>query len=144
MLDLLVAAALVMPIVPERIGRLRILPRAGSAGRIVVLAGLGAGAGFLAIGLVHLATSTGIIGRRHKRRISCSLDSSAGILLGGRPEILVSSHAVMDSPILGHGSYANDLKYTEMLNDIQVENGIPTDLQDEEASQVPFPHTLIS
>ncbi|MGA7856552.1 MAG: O-antigen ligase family protein [Terracidiphilus sp.] len=138
-LDLLVAAALVMPIVPERIGRLRLLPRAGSAGRIAVLAGLALSAGFLAIALVRLATSTGIIGQEAQEKNQQQSHLSAGILLGGRPEILVSSRAVMDSPILGHGSYAKDMKYTEMLSDIQVENGIQTDLEDQEASQGMIP-----
>ena len=44
-------------------------------------------------------------------------------MLGGRPEILVSSRAVLDSPILGHGSWAKDFKYNEMLNDLLIEQG---------------------
>ena len=46
---------------------------------------------------------------------------------------------MLDSPILGHGSYAKDLKYTEMLSDIQVENGIQTDLEDQEDSKGMIP-----
>lgn len=38
-----------------------------------------------------------------------------GIILGGRSEILISSQAVIDSPIIGHGSWASDAKYTSML-----------------------------
>ncbi len=138
-LDLLVAGALVLPIVPERIGRLRLLPRAGSAGRVAVLAAFALGAGVLALGLVRLATSTGIIGQEAQAKNQQQSQLKAGILLGGRPEILVSSRAVLDSPILGHGSYAKDLKYTEMLSDIQVENGIQTDLEDQEDSKGMIP-----
>jgi hypothetical protein len=138
-LDLLVAAALVLPIVPERIGRLRLLPRVGTAGRVAVLAALALSAGAMALGLVRLATSTGIIGQEAQEKNQQQSQLKAGILLGGRPEILVSSRAVIDSPILGHGSYAKDLKYTEMLSDIQVENGIQTDLEDQEDSKGMIP-----
>ncbi len=34
-----------------------------------------------------------------------------GLLLGGRIEILASSQAIFDSPIIGHGSWAKDAKY---------------------------------
>lgn len=34
-----------------------------------------------------------------------------GVLLGGRVEILASSQAIIDSPLIGHGSWAKDPKY---------------------------------
>ena len=37
------------------------------------------------------------------------------LLLGGRPEIYVSLHAIMASPIIGHGSWASSEHYAEML-----------------------------
>jgi hypothetical protein len=40
---------------------------------------------------------------------------SLGVLVGGRPEILASSQAIIDSPILGHGSWAKDFKYVDLL-----------------------------
>ncbi len=40
---------------------------------------------------------------------------SLGVLVGGRPEILVSTQAIIDSPILGHGSWAKDFKYVDLL-----------------------------
>ena len=46
-----------------------------------------------------------------------------GLLIGGRPETLVSGRAVLDSPLLGHGSWAEDHKYSEMLADIEEEAG---------------------
>lgn len=45
-------------------------------------------------------------------------DDLIGKLLGGRYEILISSKAVIDSPIIGHGSWAEDSKYTYMLYDV--------------------------
>ncbi|MEJ2411069.1 MAG: hypothetical protein P8Y48_17645 [Novosphingobium sp.] len=37
------------------------------------------------------------------------------IFLGGRPESLVSLQAIWDSPILGHGSWAQDMHYVQLL-----------------------------
>ncbi len=38
-----------------------------------------------------------------------------GLLLGGRAEILASSQAIIDSPIIGHGSWAKDPKYVDTM-----------------------------
>jgi hypothetical protein len=38
-----------------------------------------------------------------------------GLLLGGRIEILASSQAILDSPIIGHGSWAKDAKYRHFI-----------------------------
>lgn len=120
---------LVLPIIPERIGRLRLLPRVGSVMRVAVLVGMGVGAGWAASALVHFATSSGFVNEEAQAKNENQAQGS-GILLGGRPEILVSSRAVLESPILGHGSWAKDYKYDEMLHDIQVEQGKQTNLQD--------------
>ena len=114
----LVTMVLVLPIVPERIGRLRLLPRAGSVARFAVLAGLALGAAGAAAGLVHVATSAGWVSEDAQAKNEIQSQSKGGLVLSGRPELYVSSVAVWDSPILGHGSWAKDLKYTEMLYDI--------------------------
>lgn len=131
----LVTIALVLPVIPERIGRLTLLPRAGSILRIVVLAAIALSAGLAARSLVSYATSSGVINSEEQTRNESELRSGGGMLLGGRPEILVSSSAVMDSPILGHGSAPRDYKYIEMLNDLEAENGTPLDLQDIETEK---------
>ena len=120
----LITVALTMPVVPERIGVVRILPRAGSAMRIVVLAGFAVGAAWSASTLVSLVTVTGLVGEGAQGKNRAQKYSRGGIILGARPEILVSSQAAMESPIIGHGSWAKDPKYVEMLYDMQVENGI--------------------
>ncbi|ADL55308.1 hypothetical protein [Gallionella capsiferriformans] len=38
-----------------------------------------------------------------------------GLIFGGRIEILASAQAVLDSPIIGHGSWAEDRKYSLLL-----------------------------
>jgi len=131
-LTVLIAMALVIPLIPERVGRLTLLPRVGSAWRIVVLALFALVGALSAFGLVRLVTATGIIGEQAQMKNREQARGAGGLLLGGRPEILVSSHAVIDSPLIGHGSYARDFKYVEMLADMRAEEGIPTDLRDQE------------
>lgn len=41
-----------------------------------------------------------------------------GVLLGGRPEVLISSQAIADSPIIGHGSWARSLYYYLKYRDL--------------------------
>ena len=48
---------------------------------------------------------------------------SLGVLLGGRSESLVSTQAILRSPVLGHGSWARDPKYVELLSDRLVSLG---------------------
>ena len=127
-LGLLVTIVLVFPVVPERLGRTRILPRAGTTMRVVVLAGMALGAGWLAGRLVTYVTSAGLIGEEAQAKNENQ--SKAGLLLGGRPEILVSARAVADSPILGHGSWAQEYKYVEMLYDMETEYEVDIDLEE--------------
>ena len=134
-LNLIIAMVLVLPIIPEKIGSLRLLPRVGSIMRVCILAGMAIGAGLAASALVHLATSAGFVSEgAQAKNEEQSGGGIGGILLKGRPEILVSSRAVMESPILGHGSWAKDYKYEEMLSDMQVEQGMQANLQDAEAN----------
>ncbi len=42
-----------------------------------------------------------------------------GILLGGRSEIFVSTQAIADSPLIGHGSWAKDPQYAAMLLELE-------------------------
>ena len=133
-LGLLVAIVLVFPVIPERLGRTRILPRAGTTMRVVVLAGFALGAGWVAGRLVRYVTTAGLIGEEAQAKNENQ--AKAGFLLGGRPEILVSARAVADSPILGHGSWAQEYKYVEMLYDMEMEYDIDIDLQDLERASL--------
>jgi hypothetical protein len=48
---------------------------------------------------------------------------AAGILLGGRSEILASGQAIIDSPIIGHGSWAKDPQYAAIMDERKAELG---------------------
>ncbi len=46
-----------------------------------------------------------------------SQSGQLGVLVGGRSAILVSTQAIIDSPVLGHGSWAKDFRYAALLSD---------------------------
>jgi hypothetical protein len=123
-LFILVVMALVLPMIPERVLRFRLLPRPGTAARTAVLAGIVLSTSLLSERLVHWATVRGLAGEEAQEKNLMQEQLKGGMLLNARPEILVSSLAVKDSPILGHGSWAKDYRYVELLNDMQIENGI--------------------
>jgi hypothetical protein len=50
-----------------------------------------------------------------------------GLILGGRKEMLASIPAVIDSPIIGHGSWAEDPKYRAYLYRINTISGFDED-----------------
>ena len=139
-LYLFITIILVTPVIPERIGELRLLPAAGSKMRLLVLVVMALSAGQSAGSLVVFLGSHGVLGEDAKEKNDAEANVKGGLLIGGRPEILISSRAVMDSPILGHGSLARDFKYTEEFNDIQVEYGRIDDKQaaeEDETGSIP-------
>jgi hypothetical protein len=135
--QLLIVIVLVFPVVPEQFGKVRILPRSRGAVRVAVLLVLSLGSAWVAGVLVDFVTSAGLISEEAKTKNEA--EKKGGSLLGGRPEIQVSSQAVKDSPIIGYGSWAKDSKYVEMLFDLEVENGVYTssELYDIGAGYIP-------
>ena len=57
------------------------------------------------------AAATGILGENAQVKYAAQSSGKYGVLLGGRSELFGSIPAIYDSPILGHGSWAKDLKY---------------------------------
>jgi O-antigen ligase len=117
---------LILPIIPEQIGRVRILPPARTRSRVFVTVGIALIAGATIGKVMTTLAASGALGDKAQQKNQVQTTQGWGILLGGRPEILVSSRAVIDSPILGHGSEAKDSKYTRMLADIENEYGAKT------------------
>lgn len=64
--------------------------------------------------LYDAAASQGLLGS-DAQAVYRSQSGALGVLVGGRKEILASSQAVLDSPILGHGSWARDIRYVDLL-----------------------------
>lgn len=119
-LFLLVLIALILPVIPEELGNLRLLPKRKSPLRVAILAAIALGAAGGASALVTMATSVGLIGQEAQTKNEEQAEAG-GLLIGGRPEIQVSSQAVWDSPILGHGAGVTESKYGQMLIDIQAQ-----------------------
>jgi hypothetical protein len=72
--------------------------------------------------LYDAAASSGLLGYEAQAKYA-SQSGTLGILIGGRPEALVSTQAIIDSPILGHGSWAKDFAYVDLLQDRQSDLG---------------------
>lgn len=65
-----------------------------------------------------IAASSGMLGEEAEIKYR-QQSGDYGVLLGGRIEILASSQAIMDSPLIGHGSWAKDPKYRLNLLDLE-------------------------
>ncbi len=84
---------------------------------VIVMA---AAAGFY--GFYKYSAQSGLLSLKDQKKYSAQSESG-NVVLGGRTEILVSIQAVMDSPILGHGSWARDEKYHQLLMEKILESG---------------------
>jgi O-antigen ligase len=132
-LILFVTFGLIVPVIPERVGRLRILPASGTGLRLVVLFLITIAMGLTAKLVLTGLSASGALGEEAQQKNEAQGNSELGLLLGGRPEILMSVRAVFDSPILGHGSYARDIRYIEMYRDLLIETGTHQDYFDEKS-----------
>lgn len=83
-----------------------------AAGALVMLAVLVVGV----LQVYDIAASEGLLGATAQATY-LSQSGDLGVLVGGRSEVLVSIQAVIDSPILGHGSWAKDFAYIDLLID---------------------------
>jgi hypothetical protein len=72
---------------------------------------------------LQFATKEGYFSEDDQLKYEQQSQGKLGIMLGGRPEGLVAARAILDSPILGHGSYAVDYKYYQLLQQYQYEFG---------------------
>jgi hypothetical protein len=118
-LGMLLTVVLVFPIIPERVVGMRIVPQSQII-RLALLAFLAFVAAEAASGLVSFVTQAGYLNEEAQAKNESQ--AKMGIL-GGRPEFAVGLQAALDSPIIGHGSWAKDIRYLEMLTDLEVEAG---------------------
>ena len=57
------------------------------------------------------AAAEGYLGDEARDKFETESSGQYGVLLGGRGELLSTIPAIIDSPIIGHGSWAHDVKY---------------------------------
>ena len=80
----------------------------------------------LSFGIVKLyayAAGEGWLGLQAQELYLQQESGEFGFLLGGRTEFLASSQAVLDSPIIGYGSWAKDRQYADIMIDALREYG---------------------
>jgi hypothetical protein len=73
----------------------------------------------------EMAASSGILGDEALEKYQSQTEGDVGILLSGRPEVLASTQAIADSPIIGHGSWAKDYTYVELYLEALDKRGVP-------------------
>lgn len=117
----LVAAALTSPFLMGRSSD----PSRSHIGFLRVLAVLMAmvAVGYAANKVVILAAQNGFFNASIQEKFETQASGRFGTLIGGRPETLVAIRAILDSPIIGHGSYAIDERYALMEEDLAYEYG---------------------
>mgnify|MGYP003634470726 CR=1 FL=1 len=73
------------------------------------------------VGILNLygySVEQGWLGERAKDKYERQVSGDLGILFGGRIESFASIPAIVDSPIIGHGSWAKDPSYRVFLYDL--------------------------
>lgn len=67
------------------------------------------------IAFYTFSASLGLLGAAQLEKYELQVMGDFGFILAGRSEIFGSIQAIMDSPILGHGSWAKNSKYLELM-----------------------------
>jgi len=80
-----------------------------------------AGAGFVHI-YEHFA-GNGMLGAAAQEKYEVESSGRYGILVGGRTEFVVGLEAALNSPLIGHGSWAKDWRYSSRLEGFRDDSG---------------------
>lgn len=109
----------------------------GSRAGKTLLVGFG---GIACVALVTIgfeyAALNGFLDDKAKEKVEMQ-SGEAGLLLGGRSEVLASGAAIADSPFIGHGSWARNIKYALILQARRIELGYPAGQGDFESDLIP-------
>jgi hypothetical protein len=68
------------------------------------------------VAIYGYGANNGWLGDVESEKYLIQSSGDLGILVGGRTEILASSQAIIDSPIIGHGSWAKNQGYADLLS----------------------------
>jgi hypothetical protein len=134
---LFISAVLILPLSKQAWDR----RNGGSPGdqsvpRILIALALAGTAAYAANSLIHYAARSGFFDESTQAKFETQAAGDYGVLFGGRPETLVAIRAILDSPIIGHGSFAYGEKYVELKQDIMYQHGY-TDSDDPEVFDYP-------
>ena len=75
------------------------------------------------ISIYKYTVLNGYLGQKALQKYEMQAYGKYGLVLGGRSEVLVSGLAVLDSPVIGHGSWAKDCRYASLYTDIKKHEG---------------------
>lgn len=90
------------------------------------------------VALYGTVASSGLLGPEALEKYELQTSGDTGLLLTGRAESLVSTQAIADSPIIGHGSWASDYAYINLYAAILEKRGLPYNFSDPFANpQIP-------
>jgi O-antigen ligase len=84
------------------------LPRSPSFGRVVGVGLVISVAGVAILSLYGAAANSGLLGANERAKFGVQSQGQYGVIVGGRPEIVVAALVIRDSPLLGHGSWAKN------------------------------------
>ena len=98
--------------------RSRDRPRMSFA-RVVALGLAILAATFGFVELYGYAAQSGALGAEAQAKYEIQASRKLGLLFGGRTEVVVALHAIADSPLIGHGSWARDREYASLLLELQ-------------------------
>jgi len=104
----------------------------------MVLAAVGVGV----FQMYNYAARSGLLGDDAQEKYRTQAYGEYGVLLGGRSEVLVSSRAILDSPFLGHGSWAKDYQYSSLLDELRQQAGYSTGIEDDKGLIPTHSHLL--
>ena len=88
------------------------------------------------IELYGVVATQGALGEVAREKFEHQSSGTFGVLLGGRSEIFISTQAIADSPLLGHGSWAKDPQYSALLLELE-ELGYDVNYQASESELIP-------
>jgi hypothetical protein len=80
---------------------------------------------------------SGWFGADEREKYAVQSSGIGGVLLGGRSDLLASSAAIVDSPLLGHGSWARDPMYGAILVDDMEDLGYENSIAGLEGDLIP-------
>ncbi|MBO6783464.1 MAG: hypothetical protein JJ899_09380 [Alphaproteobacteria bacterium] len=106
-------------LVQQILGRRNVAPKGFSPVRTFLFFVGGLGVALMLFNSYQFAASEGHLGEFAQQVYEQQGSGSFGVLLGGRSEIFVSSQAVMDSPLIGHGSWARNPAYAVRILELE-------------------------
>ena len=104
-------------------------------GAVVVVVG--------SLGMISWLATTGAFGEAVKGKTEAQSDGALGLALGARGESLASLQAIIDSPILGHGSNARDPRYVERAHEMSARLGYTLQYEGADDDTIPT-HSFVT